>query len=385
MRVYPTGRVAYWTGGQPGAGKRVFERFPSLLEAEERANELRERFRRSNLGKAPRAAASLDEMAQAALDHLRNTGAPEGTVRQYKSNWNTWVPTEVGSASCRQASLWHWTTVFNGLDKALATEATVRSVARTLNALMSYGVENGYFGTGEPFGAPAQRSAVERRSKRRAAKRKAETARGITLDLCPQTVDVEKLAAAAEEQYPGYGARLVTLAFGSGLRINELLALQVGDIDLETGLVRVERQLDRYQSWPATCAPKGGKARTALLWACYLDTASSLVSDAEKRTGDEHGWLFPRHRSRTRWADQAGKLMASAAQSCGWDWTFHWLRHAWASHSLAPVSAGGYGLPLASVSRWLGHATPSTTQDHYLQPAPDDASVAQQATMKKPG
>jgi hypothetical protein len=55
------------------------------------------------------------------------------------------------------------------------------------------------------------------------------------------------------------------------------------------------------------------------------DMARSLVEDAEKRTGDEHGWLFPRHRSRTRWADQAGNLMAAAAQACGWDWSFHWL------------------------------------------------------------
>ena len=33
----------------------------------------------------------------------------------------------------------------------------------------------------------------------------------------------------------------------------------------------------------------------------------------------------------TKWADQAGHLATAAAERCDWDWTFHWLRHAYAS------------------------------------------------------
>jgi len=385
VRVHPDGRVVYWTGGKPGLGKRIHERLGSLQAANERAQELLDRFERTGTGRAPRAGATLDEMAQAALDHLQSSGAPEGTTRQYKSSWNTWIPSDIGSVACRTANLADWTAIFNGLDKAQASESTVRSVARALNALTAYGVANGYFGTAEPFGPPSQRQAVEKRSKSQAAKRKSEQDGHITPELCPTTADVEKFAAAAEEQYPGYGSRLVLLAFGSGLRLTELLGLRVGDINLETGVINVDRQLDRHQAWPATSAPKGGKQRTALLWACYLDVARSLVADAESRQGDEHGWLFPRHRSRTRWADQAGHLMGAAAEACGWNWTFHWLRHAWASLSLAPVSSGGDGLPLVSVSRWLGHAQPSTTQDFYVQPPKDDPVIAQQATARRPG
>jgi hypothetical protein len=56
--------------------------------------------------------------------------------------------------------------------------------------------------------------------------------------------------------------------------------------------VAVDRQLDRYGTWPALERPKGGKPRVARLWACSADVAQSLIDDAEKREGPDQGRLF---------------------------------------------------------------------------------------------
>src|SRR5262249_40982095 len=54
--------------------------------------------------------------------------------------------------------------------------------------------------------------------------------------------ELEQLLAAAKTKTPGYHALLVLLAF-TGLRIREALALTWADVDLDQGVLRVERQL----------------------------------------------------------------------------------------------------------------------------------------------
>jgi hypothetical protein len=58
----------------------------------------------------------------------------------------------------------------------------------------------------------------------------------------PTAADVDKYAAAFEEKYPGYGARLMRLAFGTGLRINEALAPRWDSIGLDTLNLAVDWQ-----------------------------------------------------------------------------------------------------------------------------------------------
>jgi integrase len=303
------------------------------------------------------------------------------------------------------------------------------AVKRTLGKALSFGVSRGYFGEEEPFHCSSlARAEVVRAEKKRAADREAEehAAAEVTLDdhawapgladpaalaaehnnraerlaaevveakrlkryaakVCPTAADVEAFAAAFEEQYPGYGARLVLLAYATGLRINELLALRVGDIDLATGQVHVRRQLDRDRAWPATKLPKGHKTRTALLWSCYTWAAEDLIADAARPGRADPGWLFPRHRSIKAFARQVGNFATTAAAAADWPWSFHWLRHAYAALGLAPVEFGGFGLPLASVSAWLGHKKESTTQDMYDVRQSGDIETARRVTTHYPG
>lgn len=63
-------------------------------------------------------------------------------------------------------------------------------------------------------------------------------------------------------------------------------------------------------------------------------------------------------------------------------WGLHWLRHGYATWSLASPDDGGYGLDLASVSRWLGHHRTSVTQDLYVSPVNDHQERARAVTKR---
>lgn len=131
-----------------------------------------------------------------------------------------------------------------------------------------------YFGDVEPFGSSTLRKApVDEARKTARRQNRGRKTRRIELDDCPGPEDIDEYADALEEQYPGYGRRMVHLCFATGLRINEALALRWDSIDLVTLDVAVDWQLDRYGNWPDLVLPKGGKRRTAQLWAYYFDVA----------------------------------------------------------------------------------------------------------------
>ena len=373
VRVHPDGRVAWWTGGKPGSGDRKMERKGTRENAEAYADELHAQLRRGPTTSGPKGDATLAEIVQDLLDTLRAEHAPEGTVRQYKSDWNAHMADSIGTVRCREAATWHYRQVFSGLLQEKASQQVMRNVARILGVVIEFGEDNNYFGTEEPFGSATRRTRIVEKYRKRARIAGAEEAKRITLDVCPSAEDVDEYAAAFEAEYPGYGARLVLLAFATGLRFCELLALRWDSIDLVTLEVDVDWQLDRYGNWPDLKPPKNGRRREARLWASYADVAASLIADALQREGEEHGWLFPRHRSVTKWADQAGHLATAAAERCDWDWTFHWLRHAYASWNLAKVQ------------RWLGHAKPSTTTDIYMHDTSEDDEDVLEQTRRPPG
>jgi integrase len=367
VRVYPDGRIWYWTGGRPGAGSRRCIRAGSSENAQVVAAKLRTKLARTNGAASQSILMTLDESFQTMLAWMRTTGRPAGTISQYKSNWNVWVPPEVGSVRCIDIEPRHWAAIFDHAMKEKASKTTIKAIARTLNAFLTFAEERGHFVNEEPFGQPRARRRIVARATRSAPEPKRRTTPGLRQSPTGQAV--ETFANAFEKVYPGFGYRLVLLAFGTGLRFNELLALRHDSFNFDTGHVLVTAQLDRRAPWPATKPPKHGRTRTAEMWRPVDHIAQSLVKDSLDRheSDPHHGWLFPRHRSRTAWADRAGRLSAQAVAACEWEWTFHWLRHAYATYCLASPEAGGFGSALRDVSSWLGHSKPSTTMDMYVE------------------
>ncbi|TWH05017.1 hypothetical protein L615_000100001720 [Nocardioides sp. J9] len=241
VRVYADGRIWYWTGGKPGVGERVQQRCGTRAKAEVRAAELRALLARAH-GLGPRANSTLDQVMQDMLAAMRTADEPEGSIRQYKSNWNTWVPAKIGALRCLDVDIRHWAAIFDHANAEKASESTIKNIARTLGVLMEWAVDRGYFASSEPFGDPRRRRKIVKKARKRAQIRKAAASKRYLFATCPKVSDIEAYAAAFEEVYPRYGERLVLLAFATGLRINELLALRHDSGVHESGVRRHRRR-----------------------------------------------------------------------------------------------------------------------------------------------
>jgi integrase len=293
----------------------------------------------------------------------------------------------------------HWTRIFEEMLMDGATKETMHAVSRTLGALINYAENRNYFGSREAFGVSARRRGkivAELAQKAPAAADQVP----IGTDHCPAPALVHRFAEAAEQTLPGYGFLLVLLAFASGLRFTECLGLRIEHINLLTGEIRVEQQLNRYRAWPAVAPPKGGRSRTVQIWVAYNWVLRRLVEQAATHDGEHVGWLFPPDRPVKRWADRANRLVNQEAVELlneelrdlavpgvppsEWTWTFHWLRHAFASYGLASRDHGGLGFSVPYVQKQLGHRKPSTTTDQYQTPIGAEGEHARQLSATLP-
>ena len=123
---------------------------------------------------------------------------------------------------------------------------------------------------------------------------------------------------------PKYKAAFAT-AYGAGLRVSEVVALKVGDIDSERMLLRVERG-------------KGGKDRHAMLSPQLLELLRVWWREGRRRSlllpG---GWVFPgRNPVEPLSARQFCRAVHAAAQAAGIKKHVspHTLRHSFATHLL---------------------------------------------------
>ncbi|WP_045221816.1 tyrosine recombinase XerC [Desulfonatronum thioautotrophicum] len=166
----------------------------------------------------------------------------------------------------------------------------------------------------------------------------------------PTTLNVDqalRLVDASAEQDPRTlrDMALVELLYGSGVRISEALGLDLFDLDLEQGVVRVLGKGSKERLAPMT---EAGVQRLR----AYLDHRNAFSPRPEERAvflGMRGGRL--NRREATRIVDKVAEK-ADLAQRI----SPHVLRHSFASHLLES------GADLRSVQELLGHARLSTTQ-----------------------
>ena len=158
---------------------------------------------------------------------------------------------------------------------------------------------------------------------------------------------VDKLLAAPPETTLGVRDRaMLETMYASGLRVSELVALALNELDLTTGLVRV--------------TGKGGKERIVPLG----DEATSRLGDYLKGArpsllGEQKsGAVFLTRRGQPMTRQAFWQLIKRYSAAAGIDSSLspHSLRHAFATHLL------NHGADLRSVQMLLGHADLSTTQ-----------------------
>ena len=188
--------------------------------------------------------------------------------------------------------------------------------------------------------------------------------------------EVERLLAAAAARDGAAGLRLIALvelAYASGLRVSELLALRVEAVRRDPAYLIVRG--------------KGGKERLAPLNASAREAVKTWLTArdaARPEKGPDSPWLFPSTGASGRLTPRRfAQLLDQAAIDAGIDPSRvspHVLRHAFATHLLEG------GADLRVVQTLLGHADIATTQI-YTHVATDRLSqvVAAHHPMAKDG
>ncbi len=165
----------------------------------------------------------------------------------------------------------------------------------------------------------------------------------------PSVLTVDEAAALVEVRYRDgvLGVRdkaILEVLYSSGVRVNELTGMDMADIDLEAGIIRVLGKGNKER-----IVPVGRKARDALVE--YIGRRKELVKSNTcalflTKSGKR---IYPREIQRiVRFYSQRSGIAKRP--------TPHSLRHSFATHLLDA------GVDLRSIQEMLGHASLSSTQ-----------------------
>lgn len=190
----------------------------------------------------------------------------------------------------------------------------------------------------------------------------------------PFTREEVRAILAATSSFPDVtrAARLralFPLAFGTGMRRGELLALDWSVVDLDRGNVRVEKSLCFVEGELRYKVPKSKRGRRSIDLPAF---AVAALREHRERMRREHHEIAP------VFCSPSGNLLHGANVGRAWDAlldmagvrrrNFHQVRHTHASQLLAD------GVPLIEVARRLGDR-PETILKTYAHWMPADLSV----------
>ncbi len=157
----------------------------------------------------------------------------------------------------------------------------------------------------------------------------------------PTVLSPEEVARLLAETTCVKHRAALSVAYGAGLRVAEVAALKVGDIDSQRMLIRVERG-------------KGGRYRNAMLSPDLLALLRAWWVEG-KRQGAmlPNGWLFPgQNPVKPITTRQLSRVVEDAARAAGIAKRVspHTLRHSFATHLLED------GVDIRVIQVLLGHA-----------------------------
>jgi integrase/recombinase XerC len=308
------------------------------------------------------------------LDSLRKQNASPHTLRNYQSDLEQFLdylkpPGESTTRPPLERLDHHLIREYLGrlYDQRLAKT----SIARKLSALRSF--FDYCVGEGMLKESPARLIHSPKLPKHIPTVRTAEEINRF-LDSLGATFREEAVEAGAARAKIAQGLPLLKrdraileLLYASGLRVSELVGLDLKDIDLHEQVLRV-----RGKGRKERLVPYGSKAKAAL--EAYWPLREELLAEArrsaapeppggrERKLGPTRGRddeaVFLNYAGERLTARSVGRLVKKYTQLANvpWDLHPHALRHAFATHLLAD------GADLRAIQELLGHRSLSTTQ-----------------------
>ncbi len=181
----------------------------------------------------------------------------------------------------------------------------------------------------------------------------------------PHTVErdkVERLLAEPTQQHNAKALRdkaLLELLYATGMRVSEVVALDVADVDIGAGII--------------TCSGRKRRSREIKISGPAVDALDSYLMEGREKlispTARHEPALFVNHRGQRLTRQGLWLIVKYYADQVGItdEVTPHTLRHSFAAHKLASGEAD-----VQEVQHTLGHASRSTTQV-YTMLAPSEA------------
>jgi integrase/recombinase XerC len=146
---------------------------------------------------------------------------------------------------------------------------------------------------------------------------------------------------------------ILELLYGSGLRVSELVGLDVANLDRQEQMLRVLGKGRKQRQ-----VPFGRKAQEAL--EAYWPMREATLGRARKGAAEQAVFLNPMGGRLTARSVRTLVKKYARLANVNWDLHPHALRHAFATHLLAD------GADLRAIQELLGHVSLSTTQ-RYTQ------------------
>ena len=222
-------------------------------------------------------------------------------------------------------------------------------------------------------------SELKRKRGKRGEKRSARD-RGKKLKVGVDIPSPQEIKAILEHAPAEWKVLLMTAAF-TGLRASELRGLRWANVDLSKGVIHVVERADRYGTIGATKSDSSN--RTVPMPKAVVNALREwkLAHPGER--------VFPAPRAKVLGLPTIVKLgLNLALESAGsfkpngkLKYSFHCLRHFYASWCINREADGGCELPPKVVQDQLGHSTLAMTMDRYghLFPRSDNTGVMDRA------
>jgi integrase len=367
VRAYPPSKEnRYWRLRWEEAGRRRDTSARSRSEAIAKAAEIVERLGRGTATDLARATGA--ELVAHYLDPTRRPPRGQPWSERHRDEQvrycGLYVLSEIAPIPCRRLTRVDFQRIINHAP----TPSVAQHLRRCLTGIVNAGLEEGHLLPRQDVlrgvrWNPPDHAVLETQA----------VGRAITEEEIPTTQAVHALAAAtAHRRRPVWWRELeILLVAYSGLRWGEHAALTARQIDPERRRITVDRQIIETRAALKLSLPKGRRRRVTM-YPAVTPAGVELAELVVKRLAElyEHDDLvFPAPQGGfARRSNYGRNIWDPAAVDVGWPrggdrwrWTFHSLRHVFATWALNQP-----GLRVEDISRLMGHGSTRVTQDVYI-------------------